>query len=151
MDGGAWQVTVHRVAKSRTRLSDFTFTFPPCLVEAVQNFSASYYGYMFLFLVWLYLSPLLVFFFPLNNTFHQSVKESQFLYLVQHLLECFLQVLSCSTPLAPHPCNTGLCVAKLPRVWMRKSSFITSSQLHKELTVYFKLQLQSSQIGRAHV
>ena len=25
--GGAWQATVHGVAKSRTRLSDFTFTF----------------------------------------------------------------------------------------------------------------------------
>ena len=27
MDGGAWQATVHGVPKSRTRLSDFTFTF----------------------------------------------------------------------------------------------------------------------------
>ena len=27
MDGGAWWNTVHGVAKSRTRLSDFTFTF----------------------------------------------------------------------------------------------------------------------------
>ena len=27
MDGGAWEVAVHGVAKSRTRLSDFTFTF----------------------------------------------------------------------------------------------------------------------------
>ena len=27
MDGGAWWVTVHGVAESRTRLSDFTFTF----------------------------------------------------------------------------------------------------------------------------
>jgi len=27
MDGGAWRPTVHGVAKSRTRLSDFTFTF----------------------------------------------------------------------------------------------------------------------------
>ena len=27
MDGGAWWSTVHGVAKSRTRLSDFTFTF----------------------------------------------------------------------------------------------------------------------------
>ena len=26
MDGGAWLATVHGVAKSRTRLSDFTFT-----------------------------------------------------------------------------------------------------------------------------
>ena len=26
MDGGAWWAVVHRVAKSRTRLSDFTFT-----------------------------------------------------------------------------------------------------------------------------
>ena len=27
MDGGAWWTTVHGVAGSRTRLSDFTFTF----------------------------------------------------------------------------------------------------------------------------
>ena len=26
-DGGAWQAAVHRIMKSRTRLSDFTFTF----------------------------------------------------------------------------------------------------------------------------
>ena len=28
MDGGAWQAADHGVAKCRTRLSDFTFTFP---------------------------------------------------------------------------------------------------------------------------
>ena len=27
MDRGAWQAAIHGVAKSRTRLSDFTFTF----------------------------------------------------------------------------------------------------------------------------
>ena len=27
MDGGAWWAAVHQVAQSRTRLSDFTFTF----------------------------------------------------------------------------------------------------------------------------
>ena len=27
-DGGAWQAAVHGVAKSRTRLNDFSFTFP---------------------------------------------------------------------------------------------------------------------------
>ena len=27
MEGGAWQAAVHGVTKSRTRLSDFTFTF----------------------------------------------------------------------------------------------------------------------------
>ena len=27
MDGGVWHVAVHGVSKSRTRLSDFTFTF----------------------------------------------------------------------------------------------------------------------------
>ena len=31
MDGGSWWATVHGVAKSHTRLSDFTFTFKdPC-------------------------------------------------------------------------------------------------------------------------
>ena len=29
MDGGAWQATVHGVAKSRTRLSDFTYSYIP--------------------------------------------------------------------------------------------------------------------------
>src|SRR5574337_1027305 len=28
MDGGAWWAAVHGVARSQTRLSDFTFTFP---------------------------------------------------------------------------------------------------------------------------
>ena len=27
MDGGAWKAAVHGVAKSQTRLNDFTFTF----------------------------------------------------------------------------------------------------------------------------
>ena len=33
MDGGAWWATVDGVAKSRTRLSDFTFTFPFHVLE----------------------------------------------------------------------------------------------------------------------
>ena len=33
MDGGAWEATVHRVAKSRTWLSDFTVTFWQCNVS----------------------------------------------------------------------------------------------------------------------
>ena len=33
MDGGAWWAAVHEVAKSRTRLSDFAFTFPFCALE----------------------------------------------------------------------------------------------------------------------
>ena len=33
MDGGAWWATVHGVAKSRTRLSDFTFTFHVLALE----------------------------------------------------------------------------------------------------------------------
>ena len=32
MDGGAWWATVHRVAKSQTRLSDFTFSFSRALL-----------------------------------------------------------------------------------------------------------------------
>ena len=35
MDGGAWQATVHGVAKSQTLLSDFTFTF----LNATLDFS----------------------------------------------------------------------------------------------------------------
>ena len=33
MDGGAWKVAVHGVATSRTRLSDFTFTFHSLALE----------------------------------------------------------------------------------------------------------------------
>ena len=35
MDGGAWWATVHGVAKSQTRLSDFTFTFSTCSKQAL--------------------------------------------------------------------------------------------------------------------
>ena len=37
MDGGAWWDAVHGVAKSRTRLSDFTFTFHWCIGEGNGN------------------------------------------------------------------------------------------------------------------
>ena len=42
MDGGAWEAAVHGVAKSRTRLSDFTFTFhfPALEKEMATHFSA---------------------------------------------------------------------------------------------------------------
>ena len=37
MDGGAWWATVHGVAKSRTQLSDFTFTLGFSAVYAFQG------------------------------------------------------------------------------------------------------------------
>ena len=37
MDGGAWWAAVHGVAKSWTRLSDFTFTFHFCIGEGNGN------------------------------------------------------------------------------------------------------------------
>ena len=41
MDGGAWWATVHAVAKNRTRLSDFTFTFHfPALEKAMATHSS---------------------------------------------------------------------------------------------------------------
>ena len=41
MDGGAWGAAVHGVAKSQTRLSDFTFTFHfPALEEEVAPHSS---------------------------------------------------------------------------------------------------------------
>ena len=41
MDGGAWRATVHGVAKSLTRLSDFTFTFHfPALEKEMANHSS---------------------------------------------------------------------------------------------------------------
>ena len=41
MDGGAWWAAVHRVAQSRTRLSDFTFTFHfPALEEEMATHSS---------------------------------------------------------------------------------------------------------------
>ena len=38
MDRGAWRATVHGVAKSWTRLSDFTFTFTFCFVEDAKTY-----------------------------------------------------------------------------------------------------------------
>ena len=41
MDGGAWWAEVHGVVKSRTRLSDFTFTFHfPALEKEVATHSS---------------------------------------------------------------------------------------------------------------
>ena len=37
MDGGAWWAAVHGVAKSQTRLSDFTFTLLSCIGEGNGN------------------------------------------------------------------------------------------------------------------
>ena len=41
MDGGAWWAAVHGVAESRTRLSDFTFTFQfPALEKEMATHSS---------------------------------------------------------------------------------------------------------------
>ena len=41
MDGGAWKAAVHGVAESRTRLSDFTFTFHlPALEKEMATHSS---------------------------------------------------------------------------------------------------------------
>ena len=40
MDGGAWWAAVHGVAKSRTRLSDFTFTFHFHALEKMATHSS---------------------------------------------------------------------------------------------------------------
>ena len=41
MDGGAWWAAVHEVAKSRTRLSDFAFTFHlPALEKKMATHSS---------------------------------------------------------------------------------------------------------------
>ena len=41
MDGGAWWAAVHGVAKSRTQLSDFTFTFHfPALEKEMASHSS---------------------------------------------------------------------------------------------------------------
>ena len=41
MDGGAWKAAVHGVARSRTRLSDFTFTFHfPALEKEMATHSS---------------------------------------------------------------------------------------------------------------
>ena len=59
MDGGAWQATIHGVTKSRTRLSDFTFTFTQTTVLAICRagclfvlivFKRTFYGQQLLFM-----------------------------------------------------------------------------------------------------
>ena len=45
MDGGAWKAAVHGVMKSRTRLSDFTFTFHfHALEKEMATHSSAVYG-----------------------------------------------------------------------------------------------------------
>ena len=46
MDRGAWQATAHGVTKSRTRLSDLTFTFTHTLEELKLFFSTNFDSYM---------------------------------------------------------------------------------------------------------
>ena len=41
MDGGAWWAAVHGVARSRTRLSDFTFTFHFTALETEMSTHSS--------------------------------------------------------------------------------------------------------------
>ena len=43
MDGGAWWATVHRVAKSQTRLTDFTFTFN-LIVQYLETYGSTTAG-----------------------------------------------------------------------------------------------------------
>ena len=43
MDGGAWWAAVHEVAKSRTRLSNFTFTFH---FHALEKEMATHSGFL---------------------------------------------------------------------------------------------------------
>ena len=45
MDGGAWEAAVHGVAKSRTRLSDFTFTFHFHVLEKEMATHSSVLGW----------------------------------------------------------------------------------------------------------
>ena len=40
MDGGAWWAAVHGVAKSRTRLRDFTFTFAALVIKQEDIYEA---------------------------------------------------------------------------------------------------------------
>ena len=46
MDGGAWWAAVHGVAKSRTRLSDFTFTFHLHALEKEMATHASVFAWI---------------------------------------------------------------------------------------------------------
>ena len=43
MDRGAWQATVHGLAKSRTRLSDFAFTYQSQISFNTLSLSIYYY------------------------------------------------------------------------------------------------------------
>ena len=53
MDGGAWWATVHGVAKSRTRLSDFTFTFSDYITSS-WRLAGGYSFYLLYTLIKLY-------------------------------------------------------------------------------------------------
>ena len=55
MDGGAWLATVHEVAKSWTRLSNFTFTFKMKLINFVNLFQHVHFDFTVFCLVFLLL------------------------------------------------------------------------------------------------
>ena len=46
MDGGAWGATVHGVAKSRTRLSDFTHSLTHSLEELMLKLKFQYFVHL---------------------------------------------------------------------------------------------------------
>ena len=75
MDGGAWQATVHGVAKSRTRLSDFTFKF--------QTYISSFLLDIYFFFRYLSIFILLIFNYASN------------IQVIHHFQQCF-QIISFS-------------------------------------------------------
>ena len=77
VDGGTWQATVHRVAKSRTRLSNFTFTFH------FQRHIFEYYLFCILFLELITMLDLLIL---------SSIFLNFFFIFFTSLMLCFWQV-----------------------------------------------------------
>ena len=77
MDGGAWKAAVHGVAKSRTRLSDFTFTFhSPALEKEMATHSSV--------LAWMQQRPSLV---QTNSMLQQINKQIKGQKFFAHMTE----------------------------------------------------------------
>ena len=102
MDGGAWWAAVHGVARSRTRLSDFTFTFDFHALEKEMATHSSVLAWRIPWKVtgeivqtqaWFHqLQPLHL---PFNGTHTHNCGHSS---LLLPLLSCFSRVRLCDTP-----------------------------------------------------